>query len=98
MPRAKAKPPKQKRAPATLLHRETPRFRKATTLLAKRLRKLRAEKDWTIEKACEAIGIEPMSLYRLEYGKSNPSLALLLDLAAAFGLSVSELLDFDRKA
>lgn len=35
---------------------------------------------------------------RLERGEANPSLATLAKLAAAFGMSLSRLLDFSRKA
>jgi transcriptional regulator with XRE-family HTH domain len=63
-------------------------------LLAKRVRELRAERNWTIERAAEEIGVEPAHVRRIEGDDDevNPSLAVLVSLAHAFDLSVSELL------
>jgi transcriptional regulator with XRE-family HTH domain len=47
----------------------------------------------TIDAASEAAGVEPMTWYRLENRKANPTLAVLASLAAVFGLSVSAFLD-----
>ncbi len=81
------------RATATLHHRETPRFRKLNALLAKRLRQLRNARGMTIEQASEAAGVEPMTWYRLENRRANPTLAVLASVAASFDLSVSALLE-----
>ena len=81
------------RATATLHHRETPRFRRLNALLAKRLRQLRNARGITIEQASEAAGVEPMTWYRLENRRGNPTLAVLASVAAVFELSVAELLD-----
>jgi transcriptional regulator with XRE-family HTH domain len=45
--------------------------------------------------ACEKAGVEPMTWYRLEHRRSNPTLAVLASVAAVFGLSVPELLGED---
>jgi hypothetical protein len=50
---------------STLHHRETARFRKLSELLAKRLRRLRLQRELTIEQASEAAGVEPITWYRL---------------------------------
>jgi DNA-binding XRE family transcriptional regulator len=81
------------RATATLHHRETARFRKLNEVLAKRLRTLRHARDLTIEQASEAAGVEPMTWYRLENRRANPTLAVLASVAAVFDLRVAELLD-----
>ncbi len=84
---------KRTRASATLHHRQTSRFRKLNELLGKRLRALRHERELTIEQASEAAGVEPMTWYRLENRRANPTLALLASVAAVFDLKVSELLN-----
>lgn len=61
-------------------------------LLARRLRELRTARDWTIEEAAERIGVEPAHVRRIESGAANPSLAVLVSIAHAFGMRVSELL------
>ncbi len=50
----------------------------------------------TINDACERAGVEPMTWYRLENRKANPTLAVLGSLAAVFGLTVAELLEDDE--
>ena len=79
-------------ASKTLLHRQTPAFRQASRRLARRVRALRQQKGWTQERAAERIGIEPAHVRRIEAGKANPSLAVLVSVARAFGLTVPELL------
>jgi len=61
--------------------------------LAKRLCALRHASGLTIEQASEAAGVEPMTWYRLEHRRGNPTLAVLASVAAVFDLNVSELLD-----
>lgn len=80
---------------STLHHRETARFRRLNDLLAKRLRQLRLGRGLTIEMASEKAGVEPMTWYRMEHRRSNPTLAVLASVAAVFGLSVPELLGED---
>lgn len=63
--------------------------------MAKRVRRLRLERGLTIEQASEAAGVEPMTWYRLEHRRSNPTLAVLASVAAVFGLGVPALLGED---
>jgi DNA-binding XRE family transcriptional regulator len=98
VPRKRSKSTKTVRASgstATLHHRETARFRRLNDLLAKRVRRLRLQRGLTIEQASEAAGVEPMTWYRLEHRRSNPTLAVLASVAAVFGLSVAGLLGDD---
>jgi DNA-binding XRE family transcriptional regulator len=81
------------RATSTKHHRETARFRRLSELVAKKLRSLRHERKLTIDAASEAAAVEPMTWYRLEHKRANPTLAVLASLAAVFGMSVSEFLD-----
>ena len=81
------------RASSTRHHRETARFRRLSDLVARRLRRLRRDRGMTIDAASDAAGVEPMTWYRLENRKANPTLAVLASLAAVFGLTVSAFLD-----
>lgn len=65
----------------------------ASTRFKKRLRELRARRQWTQEKAAEACGVG-YKLYQLyELGiKPNPGLLTLEKIAHGYGLDVSELL------
>ena len=78
--------------PKTAQHRALPRFRRVAASLAQRVRELRAARRWTQEVAAERIGVEPAQIRRIESARANPSLAVLVSVAAAFGLAVSELL------
>jgi DNA-binding XRE family transcriptional regulator len=80
-------------SPKTLLHRQSPAFRRQAATLARRLKALRKERRWTIERAAEKFGIEPAHVRRVEGAHANPSLAVLVSVARAFGLSVSALLE-----
>src|SRR4051794_6294203 len=99
VPRKRSKksprPVRRSESTSTLHHRETVRFRKLNELLAKRLRQMRLERELTIEAASEKAGVEPMTWYRLEHRRSNPTLAVLASVAAVFGLTVAELLGED---
>lgn len=80
-------------SPKTLVHRQSPAFRKIMGRLARRIRRLRNEHGWTVEGAAERFGVEPAHVRRIESGKANPSLAVLVSIAGALGLTVSELLE-----
>jgi len=98
VPRKRSKSTRSERrsgSTSTLHHRETARFRRLNELLAKRVRRLRLDRGLTIEQASEAAGVEPMTWYRLEHRRSNPTLAVLASVAAVFSLSVAELLGDD---
>ncbi len=73
-------------------HRETPAFRRAAQALSVTVRALRRDRRWTIEEAAERFGVEPAYVRSLESGRTNPSLAVLVSIAVAFGMSTDELL------
>lgn len=64
----------------------------ALRALGKRLRALRAERDWTQEFTASAAGITLRMLQRLEGGETNPTLDTLVKVSSAYGLPVKELL------
>jgi transcriptional regulator with XRE-family HTH domain len=66
--------------------------------LPARIRRLRQEHGWTLERLAGETGLSKPYLGRLEAGERQPSLAALLALGRAFGLSVSELLGQEETA
>ncbi|MEU0145242.1 XRE family transcriptional regulator [Streptomyces sp. NPDC006288] len=60
--------------------------------VAPRLRELRRDRGLTLESAAGRAGLSPAHLSRLETGRRQPSLPMLLGLARIYGTTVSELL------
>ncbi|MEV4970906.1 helix-turn-helix domain-containing protein [Streptomyces scopuliridis] len=60
--------------------------------VAPRLRELRRRRRLTLETAAARAGLSPAHLSRLETGRRQPSLPMLLSLARIYGTTVSELL------
>ncbi|MFJ8941725.1 helix-turn-helix domain-containing protein [Streptomyces sp. NPDC102395] len=60
--------------------------------VAPRLRSLRRLAGLTLEAAARAAGLSPAHLSRLETGRRQPSLPMLLALARVYGTTVSDLL------
>ena len=67
-------------------------FERVTSSLAKRLRQLRTARGWTQRFAALRIGVGAPLVRRLENGQANPSLAVLLSVAAAFEIPLKDLL------
>ncbi|MFF4978944.1 helix-turn-helix domain-containing protein [Streptomyces sp. NPDC001046] len=61
-------------------------------VVAPQLRALRRQASLTLEAAARAAGLSPAHLSRLETGRRQPSLPMLLALARIYGTTVSELL------
>ncbi|MFF4951035.1 helix-turn-helix domain-containing protein [Streptomyces chattanoogensis] len=60
--------------------------------VAPRLRDLRRRSGLTLETAARRVGLSPAHLSRLETGRRQPSLPMLLALARTYGTTVSDLL------
>ncbi|WP_149181689.1 XRE family transcriptional regulator [Streptomyces sp. TRM49041] len=60
--------------------------------VAPQLRALRRRRGLTLEAAARRAGLSPAHLSRLETGRRQPSLPMLLGLARVYGTTVSELL------
>ncbi len=73
-------------------------MRRLSLRLAGRLRRLRATRGWTQRAAAERIGVGPVVVRRLETGKANPSLAVLVSVARAYRVRLAELLGPGRVA
>jgi transcriptional regulator with XRE-family HTH domain len=61
--------------------------------LAKKLKALRASREWSQEEAARRAGVSSRYFSRLESKRHDPSLTTLAKIAKAFGLSVSQLLE-----
>lgn len=61
-------------------------------VLASRLRQLRAARRWSQETVARRAGINRSYYAQLELGKHSPSLDVLWDIAAAYGLPIADLL------
>jgi transcriptional regulator with XRE-family HTH domain len=77
--------------PKTLIHRQAAAFRRAALVLGHNVRLLRQAQGWTVEQASEHFGIEPAHIRRIESGRTNPSLAVLVSIAGALGVALSDL-------
>jgi transcriptional regulator with XRE-family HTH domain len=62
-------------------------------VLAARLRRLRAARGWTQRATALRIGVGAAVLRRLESGAANPSLAVLVSVARAYGIPLRQLLE-----
>jgi transcriptional regulator with XRE-family HTH domain len=69
--------------PAESLHRD----------LGSRLKHLRAARSWSLEALANASGVSRSMLSQIEREQANPTLAVTLRIARAFGLSLGELLE-----
>jgi len=69
--------------PAESVHRD----------LGSRLKHLRAARSWSLEALANASGVSRSMLSQIEREQANPTLAVTLRIARAFGLSLGELLE-----
>jgi transcriptional regulator with XRE-family HTH domain len=61
--------------------------------LARRVRELRAERHWSLEKLSLACGVSRSMLSQIERVEASPTLAVTSAIADGFGLSLGELVD-----
>jgi transcriptional regulator with XRE-family HTH domain len=73
--------------------RERRPFQRFARVLGERIRRLRMARGWTQRCAASQIGIGPAGIRRMETGSANPSLAVLVSVARAFGVSLNSLLE-----
>ena len=60
--------------------------------LGRALSALRRERGWTLEEAAGRFAVEPAFVRRLESGRTNPSLAVLVSIAKALEVRLPDLL------
>jgi transcriptional regulator with XRE-family HTH domain len=73
-------------------------FSRVPTPLAGRLRAARLAAGFTGRGVCARTGIDPGNLCRMEQGRRVPSLAILLQLAETYGITVAALIEAAAKA
>src|SRR6516164_5950007 len=61
--------------------------------LGGRVRQLRTARGWSLEALAAASGVSRSMLSQIEREQANPTLAVTLRIARAFGLSLGELLE-----
>lgn len=64
-----------------------------TGRLGERLRKLRSDRGWSLESLADASGVSRSMLSQIERDQANPTLAVTLRIARAFGMSIGELVE-----
>lgn len=73
--------------------RERRPFHRVARVLGQRIRDLRVARGWTQRYAALHIGIGAAGVRRMETGLANPSLAVLVSVARAFGVPLDALLE-----
>ncbi len=68
------------------------------TEVGRRIRELRKSRGWSQEKLGELADLHPTYVGGIERGERNVALENLAQLAAAFGLSLSQLFDFQKES
>jgi transcriptional regulator with XRE-family HTH domain len=66
--------------------------------LGGRLKHLRADRGWSLEALANASGVSRSMLSQIEREQANPTLAVTLRIARAFGLTLGELLEMPGAA
>jgi transcriptional regulator with XRE-family HTH domain len=61
--------------------------------IAARLRAERAQRRWTLDELAARSGVSRRLIVQIEHADANPSLATLLKLAAALGVTLTDLLE-----
>lgn len=61
--------------------------------LGERVRELRALREWSLEDLSTASGVSRSMLSQIERDQTNPTLAVSLRIAGAFGVSLAELIE-----
>lgn len=61
--------------------------------LGRRVKKLRADRGWSLEELANASGVSRSMLSEIEREKANPTLTVTFRIARAFGLTLQELIE-----
>lgn len=78
---------------STILHP----FMSASVILRNSLRRLRFDRGMTQEELALRTGVSRQTIMSIERGDTNPSVLLALKIAAAFGVSVTEVFDMEGR-
>lgn len=74
-----------------ILHSVTTDEHRVAGEIASRMRAERAQRRWTLDELAARSGVSRRLLVQIEHAEANPSLATLLKLAAALGITLTEL-------
>src|SRR5689334_14676022 len=66
--------------------------------LGRRVKKLRTDRDWSLEELAAASGVSRSMLSEIEREHANPTLSVTYRIATAFGLSLSDLIETAQPA
>ena len=66
--------------------------------LGRRVKKLRADRGWSLEELATASGVSKSMLSEIEREKANPTLSVTYRIARAFGLNLQELIETAESA
>lgn len=78
---------------AKLLSRKSTETEPLAKALCQRVRELRAKRGWTLEQTSAACGVSKSMLSEIERGSANPTLAVALRIAKAFGVPLGDLVE-----
>jgi transcriptional regulator with XRE-family HTH domain len=65
--------------------------------LGRRVKKLRADRGWSLDNLAHASGVSRSMLSEIEREKANPTLAVTFRIASAFGMTIAELIESSEK-
>jgi len=71
---------------------------RVTAAIASRVRAERRQRRWTLDELAARSSVSRRLLVQIEHAEANPSLATLLKLAAALGVTLTELLSQEPEA
>lgn len=72
---------------------ESPAVQDPAAFLAARLSTLRAQRKWSLDALSSACGVSRSMLSEIERANVNPTLAVTMSIARAFGMSIGEFLE-----
>jgi transcriptional regulator with XRE-family HTH domain len=76
---------------ASSVHKRSPRYKREAKALGLRIRRLREELGWTLEKAAERCDLDLKHLQKIEAGQLNVTLVTLVRLAVGLRLPMHAL-------
>ena len=69
------------------------RDRRDDSWIGRRVGQYRKERQWTLASLADKVGLSTTQLSRIESGTRQPSVGTLIEIAHAFGVSLSQLVD-----
>ncbi len=65
--------------------------------LGRRVKKLRGDRNWSLDNLAQASGVSRSMLSEIEREKANPTLAVTYRIASAFGMGIAELIETSER-